>query len=70
MYRMSMRERSGIGWAMDKAKSLVREVAGIVEGNEETKAEGCLGREEAAGRKRAYFRNSYKETNRRSGGGS
>ena len=27
---MSMRERSGIGWAMAEAKGLVREVAGIV----------------------------------------
>ena len=44
---MSMRERSAIRWAMDKAKDLVREVAGTVEGNEEAKAEGCLDREEA-----------------------
>jgi hypothetical protein len=46
--------------AMDKAKGLVREVAGIVEGNEETKAGGCLEREEgAAERNTACFRNSY-----------
>ena len=45
---MSMRERSAIRWAMDKAKDLVREVAGTVEGNEEAKAEGCLERRSLA----------------------
>jgi uncharacterized protein YjbJ (UPF0337 family) len=35
-------ERNRMG---NKMKGLVREVAGIVEGNEETKAEGCLERE-------------------------
>ena len=57
---MSTRERSGIGWAMDKARGLVRGVAGTVERNEETKAEGCLEREKGAAEpNRAYFRNSY-----------
>ena len=53
--------------ALDKAKGLAKEAAGIVTGNEEMKAEGRANREKASATgTKGYIRERIEESNKRS----